>query len=692
MNKMIKTILAACALAAALPGSAADGMWTLDNLPLAALQSRHGFSPDAAFVSKLMRGSVRLSNGCSGSFVSADALVMTNHHCISECLQQLSTAQLDRLAGGVLARQREQELRCPEIELDRLEAITDVTARVQQATAGLDGAAFTAAQDAARAQITQECRAAHPATARCELVTLYQGGRYHLYRYFRFDDVRLVWAPEEAIAAFGGDPDNFNFPRYVLDAAFLRAYEGGKPAKGVEHFRFNHAGAEPADLTLVTGHPGTTNRQYTAAQLESLRNRLALDLLPYLSELRGVLLQFSRQGAEQQRLAANDLLGIENGIKVVRGELAALSEPAVMAAKRDAERSLQAFVAADPALQREAGGAWDAIAAAQAVAAQIRAEHRLLERGSAFSSDYFRHARTLVRGAAERLKPDARRLREFSDNELPQVERRLRSPAPIDAVFEQMKLGWSLGHWRATMGPDDPLVKRVLEKLSPDDFAKWAMVGTKLGDPAERMRLWQGGMAAIEASRDPFIRLALEVDPAARALRQRMESEVQAVERKQQERIAAARFRQSGTGVYPDATFTLRLSDGVVRGWDERGRAVLPYTDIGGAFTRATGSAPFALPPSWLAASGKVNKAQRFNFVSTNDITGGNSGSPVLNRNAEVVGLAFDGNVHSIGGAFAFDERVNRTIAVHSGVIVEALGSVYDAAFLVDELLGGQAR
>ena len=678
--------LAGCALCVA--AGAAEGMWTLDHLPDEAMRARYGFAPEAAWVQRAMQASLRLSNGCSGSFVSADGLVLSNHHCVAACVEQLSAAGRDRLAEGFLARGRDAELRCPEIELLRLERITDVTPALRQATAGLEGPAYRAAQDAARARLTAECRGRDVETVQCELVTLYQGGAYQLYRYRRYADVRLVWAPEDAIAGFGGDPDNFNFPRYCLDAALLRAYEHGRPVAVREFLRVRPEGPQPGEPLFVTGHPGQTERLYTVAQLEAERERIGQLALPLLSEQRGLLLQYARGGEEPARVSATQLASVENTLKVLRGELQALADPALMAAKREDERALRDDVAQRAGASGEARDAWAQIERAQAVEAQLRLEYRLLERRAAFQSRYFEHARRLVRAAAERAKPDAERLREYSENELPQREQELRSAAPISPDLERTTLGWSLAKLREALGQDDPLVQQVLGRETPDALAARLVSATRLGDPAERLRLWQGGVAAVAASDDPFIALARQVDDAARAVRERFENEVQAVERKAQERIAAARFARTGTSAYPDATFTLRLSYGEVQGWTVRGRPVAPYTEVAGLYRRATGAEPFALPASWRDAQPRLDPAQRFNFVTTHDIAGGNSGSPMLDRAGRLVGLVFDGNLESLGGAYAYDERVNRAVAVHPGLILQALRSVYDAGFLADELGG----
>lgn len=680
-----------------LPVLAAEGMWPLDKLPTAQMQARHGFAPDAAWVDKAMRASARLAGGCSASFVSPEGLVMTNHHCITRCLQALSSPGNDRMAAGFLARERREELRCPDFEVNRLDSITDVTEQVRVATAGKQGAAYQAAEDAARARLTQACRGSDAETTRCDMVTLYRGGQHQIYKYRRYADVRLVWAPEIAVASFGGDPDNFNFPRWSLDAAFLRVYEGGQAAAVKEHFGFHAAGAQAGEMVFVAGHPGSTQRLLTVAQLEAERDSLALQTLPRLSELRGVMLQLARGDAESRRLAMAALQGIENGLKVTRGKLLALGDQALMDNKRRAEAALQAFVASQPELAARTGKPWADIEAAQRAKRELETEYQLLEGSNAFLSAHFAYARTLVRGAAERAKPSGERLREFNDTSLPQIEQRLRAVVPVYPAFEQVRLAWSLNRLRSLLGLDDPVVKQVLGQRSPEEAAAALLAGTRLGDAAERQRLWAGGAAAIAASDDSFIRLARALEPATLALRARYEAQVLAVERQAATRIAQAQFAQAGKAekggtagspLYPDATFSLRLSYGEVAGWEEKGRAVPPFTDFAGAFARHSGAAPFALPASWLEARPRLNPAQRFNFVTTHDIIGGNSGSPMLDRQGRVVGLVFDGNIHSLGGAYAYDERQNRAVAVHAGAIVEALAKVYRADALVQELQG----
>ena len=684
----MRTIFFLAAVFASQHGLAAEGMWTLDNLPRDELKKQYDFSPDQPWVDQVMLSSLRLAGGCSGSFISPNGLVLTNHHCAAGCLEQISSAKKNYLQDGFLARTREEELKCPEIELNRLEKITDVTKEVNAATAGLSGERYTQAQTAVTAKLTSACVGNAKDTVRCDVVTLYHGGLYHLYRYHRFQDARLVWAPEDDAANFGGDPDNFNFPRYDLDTTILRAYEDGKPAVVKHYFLFSKDGAKAGELTFTAGHPGSTERLYTVAQLESLRDVGLIFTLKRQAELRGLLTQYRKLGAEEARIAGNDLFFLENSYKVTIGELSALVDPELINRKRVEEAALREFVESRPELKAKAGGAWDAIARARAVYRDIELEYNVEEQGRGFLSKYFSYARTLLRGAAERGKPDGQRLPEFASARLPEVEQRLFSAAPVYPAFEKVKLAWSLTMMREWLGADDPFVKQILGKDSPEQLAARLVDGTKLGDPAVRKSLWQGDKAAVEKSDDPFIQLARAVDPAARAIRKRYENDVESVEKKNAELIAQARFAQLGTKVYPDATFTLRLSDGIVAGWDERGKPVAPFTDFAGAFARHTGADPFALAPSWLAAKDKLNLSQHLNFVTTNDIIGGNSGSPMINRKGEIVGLAFDGNIHSLGGAFWFDPRANRTVGVESGGILEALEKIYGASPLAREIRG----
>lgn len=671
--------IALFALLGSASAHAAEGMWTLDNLPLAAMEQQYGWAPDAKWVDHAMKSAVRLAGGCSGSFVSPEGLVLTNAHCVIGCVSEVSSEASDYVNDGFVANNRAAELRCERMELNRLEQISDVTATVVARTQGKTGTAFVDARNAAIAELESSCKAGSE-RSRCDVVKLYNGARYHLYRYHRFKDVRLVFSPEYAAGFFGGDPDNFNFPRYNLDMGLLRAYEDGKPAQIVDYFPLSTRGVSPGEMTMVVGHPGRTQRLLTVAQLEHLRAVSGFESLLRLGELRGLLLQYSAQGDEQARIAQSDLTSIENSYKVWYGRMKALSSPAIMDAKRREEAELMAAASAEQRL------AWSDIAAAQQRAAELQHAYVMLEQGAGFASEYFDFARDLVRAADERGKPNGERLPAFQDARLPLLEQNLLGDTPIYADYEQAKLSWSLSKLRERLGVDDPLVKLVLGRESPAALAKRMVETTQLGSVEVRRALWNGGAKAVSESTDPFIELARAVDGASRAVRAQMESSVESVEARAAEQIAAVRFARYGTRIYPDATFTLRLSYGEVKAWEERGQQLDPFTQFAGLFSRATGADPFRLAPRWVKAQPKLDMSTPFNYVTTNDIIGGNSGSPVINRDGQVVGLAFDGNIHSNGGAYAYDESNNRCVAVDSRAMVSALKTVYGAEALVKEL------
>jgi hypothetical protein len=683
----MKKLAAFAATALALAARADEGMWTYDAFPGDLVQQRYGFKPDARWLETARLASVRLAQGCSASLVSATGLVMTNHHCAHECVAQLSTPGKDYVKDGFLATEATGELRCPELEVNQLEAITDVTVQIQKATAGKEGTAFADALKAEKARLEKACQAGD--ALRCEVVTLFHGGRYDLYRYRRFQDVRLAFAPELAIAFFGGDPDNFTFPRYDLDVAFLRVYQDGKPA----HLRWSPGGARDGELTFVAGNPGSTSRELTVARLAYQRDvRLPANLMDAL-EVRGQLSEYQRRGAEQARHSQDLRFFLENGIKANKGRLAALRDDAFFQGKVAEEAALRAALVRDPELARTALPALDAVARAQQILRRMRTRLRYQEWGAGFEGTLFEHARTLVRGGAERQKPNEARLEEYGDAALPALTQRLFAGAPVYRELERFRLGNALSRMREDLGVDDAFVKKVLGQEAPEGAAARLVDGTRLADPGERRRLWDGGTAAVaEAARtDPMLALAIAVDADGRAVRKLYEDEVEAVERKGEEALAEARRKVHGTSGYPDATFSPRLSFGKVAGLVEDGKPVPPFTTLGGAYGRATGREPFALPPRWLEAKAKLDLATPFNLVTTNDIIGGNSGSPVFNQRLEVVGLIFDGNIWSLGGDYGYDPALNRAVAVDSRAILTALDRVYDARRLVKELEGSGA-
>jgi nicotinamide mononucleotide adenylyltransferase len=664
-----------------------EGMWPMNNVPADRIAQKYGFKPDQAWIEKVQLGSARLAQGCSASFVSANGLVMTNHHCAHACIEQLSQKGQDLVANGFYAPSQSAEKKCPALEVNQLVGITDVTDTLRTALAGKTGAAFNDAKKAEQAKLTKACATSDD--VRCEVVELYHGGRYNLYKYQRYQDVRLVFAPELQIAFFGGDPDNFNFPRYDLDVAFVRIYTNDKPAATPNYFPFSAAGAQENELTFVSGNPGHTSREYSVAELLFERRVRLPRRLFGLSEMRGQLTEFGRRGAEQKRISETDLFYVENSFKGLKGREMALLSPKLIPEKRAAEKVLRSKLASDK--RPGFSGAYDSIDTALTTYANIYDSYELLEKGRAFEGKLFAIARTLLRAAEELPKGNEARLKEYTDAALPQLRQMVLSPAPLYDDLEILELTFGLTKLREHLGFDDPRVRAILGKKSPATLAAELVRGTKLKNPAVRKQLFEGGKAAVDAFKDPLLELARAVDSDARAVRKRYEEEVDGVLTRAHEAISTVRFETHGTSIYPDATFTLRLSYGAVRGWPENGQNVSPFTTIGGAFDRHTGEDPFALPKRWLAAKSRLALDTRMNFTTTNDIIGGNSGSPVINKDRQIVGLVFDGNIHSLGGDFSFDEKLNRTVSVHSSAILEALQKVYAADRIAQELRGSSA-
>lgn len=686
MRNATRAFLIASGLAMTSSLFAAEGMWTLDNLPEADLEKNYKFKPTAEWIQKSMRSAVRLAGGCSGSFVSPDGLVLTNHHCVISCVEDLSSKEHDFVNKGFLAKSRNEEKQCPGMEVNRLEKTEDVTARMQKVLTGLTGKAFSDAKKAEQSRIEKECVGDAGDKRRCDIVELYGGGQYHVYQYTRYQDVRLAFSPEYAAGFFGGDPDNFNFPRYNLDMSLLRVYDGGKPIANSEWFPINPKGAKDGELVMTLGHPGTTQRLLTMTELETQRDLVLPFRLIFASEYRGLLLQYSREGEEQARIAQTELTLIENGIKARTGMFQALLSPAVMQKKRDDETAFRNWVSADANRAQQYGNPWKTISDTQTAWRNLYLDYVMIELGLGSLSQQVTWARTLVRGTSELEKPDAERLREFSQAALPGVQASLFAEAPLYPEFEQLKLSWSLSKLREKLGVDNPIVKHILGRESPESLAQKIVSQSKLGDAKLRKQLWEGGATAIKNSNDPAIELARTLDQYGRKLREQFDHQIEPVQKAAAEQLARARFAFKGTAVYPDATFSLRLSHGVIRGWDERGIAVKPFTDISGLFNRATEYDPFKLADTWVNAQKKLDHKARFNQVSTNDIVGGNSGSPLINAKGELVGLIFDGNIQSLGGSYFYDESVNRAVSVHTAAISEALKKVYKADDLVKEL------
>ena len=546
-----------------------------------------------------------------------------------------------------------------------------------------------AARNAAMNSISEECTKA--TGLRCDVITLYQGGQYSLYRYKKYTDVRLVFAPEFEIAFLGGDPDNFEYPRYDLDMALFRVYENDKPVHTDNYLKWSTAGTKDGELVFVSGNPGRTERMDTVAHLEYLRDFGFPLLLKYLDRQHAMLTKYGARGAEQDRRAHEDLFSIENSLKAIRGEEDGLKDPKLIATKQRAETELRRVVAADPRKQKDYGDAWDAIAKGRKAQPSYEVQRRFLEAEWGFDSTYFDFARMLVRMAEESTKPNEKRLPGYTDASRASLEQELYSPAPIYDDFEKAKLSDSLAFMRDEMGANNEIVKRVLQGKSPEERANELIDGTKLKDVDARKKVAAGGVKAIAESDDPMIKLASSIDPGARTVRKRYEDEVQAVERINYAKISRALFELKGTSLYPDATFTLRLSYGAVKGYRENGKWIAPYTDFDGLFRHSAEHGdkyPYHIPESWRKAQAQLNLKTPLNFVSDADIIGGNSGSPVINRNAELVGLIFDGNIQSLVGDFYFDESINRAVSVDSRGMIEALRKVYHADVVASELAG----
>jgi len=678
-------LVCASAILFSMLAYAEEGMWTFDNPPTKQLQGKYGFTLTRQWLDHLRLSSVRFNDGGSGSFVSPNGLVLTNHHVARGQLQKISTAEKDYLADGFYARSASEEIHCPDLELNVLMSMEDVTRRVQAAVKkGMNDKDALAARKSEIAKIEKE--STDSTGLRSDVVTLYAGGEYWLYRYVKYTDVRLVFAPEQQAAFFGGDPDNFTYPRYDLDMALFRVYENDKPVNSMNFLKFNTSGAQAGELVLISGNPGSTARLSTLKEIEVQRDVVIPDIIKLIKRRLAVLRSYAAEGKEQDRQASSQIFGLENSLKVYVGQYDGLRDKDLIAKKQKEETEFRARLAANPELAKKYGKAWDEIAKAQQKQVERYKEYRYR---SLRASQLANLAFTIVQYVAELQKPDGERLDGFHDSQLESLQLGLFSPAPVYPQLETALLAYNLQESLDELGANDPFVKAALNGRSAEAVAKEVIEGTQMKDPAYRKELVEGGKAAVDASDDPVIMLARKVDPAVREIRKWFEENVESVMTSAGEKIGQAWFAVYGKSVYPDATFTLRLGFGTVRGYAMNGTEAPPKTTFYGLFDRSLGfegKVPFQLPDSFIENRNKLDLSTPLNFVNTCDTTGGSSGSPVINKEGEIVGVIFDGNIESLVGDYIYNEETNRSVAVHIAAMIEALRNIYDATQLADEL------
>ena len=688
MTKRLVFLLCILTLGLGTLAFADEGMWLFNHFPVDKVKAKYGFVPDQAWLDHVRLSSARAPNG-SSSFVSANGLIFTNHHIAQGCIHDISTGGKDYMKNGFYAPTRADEPKCPGVEFVVLEDIEDVTDKVN--AAAKPGMSAADAGKAQREEMSNLESACSTNGMRCDVVTLYSGAMYNLYKYKKYDDVRLVFAPEFDIAFFGGDPDNFEYPRYDLDISFFRAYENGQPAKINDYLKWSPTGVKEGDLVFVSGHPGRTGRLLTMDQLEFLRDTQYPWQLKSLARRVDMLQKFSAESAENAREAESDLYGLQNSYKAINGFQGGLLDKDLMAKKATDEKALRDYVSSDAKRRQEFGDPWAEISKAVNIQKQIFLPVTYVDNLAGFRGELARYARTIVRATEQKQKPSNQRIRGYQDSALPTLEQRLFSTAPVYKSLDQLQLAESLTEMQEQLGANNDVVKMALAGKSPDERAKELIAGSKLDDVAVRKQLYEGGKAAVDASTDPLIMLMRQIEPQAVALHERDEDEVQSVLRLGGTQIGKALFAKDGFNVPPDATFTLRLSYGAVEGYKLNGKNVPWFTTMGGAYEHAAqhgSKPPFELPESWLKYKGAINLKTPFDTVSTPDIIGGNSGSPVINKNGEVVGIIFDGNIESLPWNFEYSDKVARSVEVDSRAIIESLRNIYHADALANELTG----
>jgi hypothetical protein len=663
-------------------------MWTFDAPPTDYWKARYGFTPTKAWLDNVRLASIRLPN-CSSSFVSSNGLVMTNHHCARECITAVSTPDSNYQELGFVAKTQTDERKCEGLFVDQLQSIEDVTPRVQRAVTARTPARQVTQRSAAIDSLTKSCET-DPST-KCQVISYYQGGAYSLYRFKRFNDLRLVMAPEEGISFFGGDPDNFTYPRYDLDLTLMRVYENGRPFQPKNYLRWSREGAKEGDLVFVTGNPGSTGRLLTVAQMEYLRDvQYPAQLSSYDRNL-AVLEELSKQDEETRRALENQIFSLKNSKKAVTGYLAGLQDSSVMAKKRVFERDFRARINRDPKLRAQYGPAWEAIATAQRQLGGIAKQQRWY---SFSGSPLLNLAGGIVRVPEQEKLPDSLRLPQYRGPGLDALKAALRGPVESEPEAEKQMLQAWLTQASKDLPVNDPFLSAFLGGRSPEVAAEAAVNGTKLADSTVRAQLLEGGTAAVAKSTDPLIVLARRLNPVAMRVQQRA-ARLNDVISANAEKVGQAIYAAYGRSLPPDATFSLRISDGVVKSYPNNG-TIAPYkTTFYGLYGRSAAfddKPPFKLPERWKTHRARVDMSQPFNFVTTNDIIGGNSGSPVINQNAEVVGLIFDGNIQQLPNRFLYTDEEARAVAVHSRGVTEALRKVYEADRIADELEGAQAQ